>query len=572
MTEKKPQTTHPHWFSMDSRIINHIFILAALLSLGLVTPVMATAPLTQDAPENPPETGPLSIEEMRRVCDTKIQEEVARVQAQIENELNIIRNNPSGSEVTRRAEGSLRNLGRVAVDRLVEEISKNGNNPNVSRACSRVISHHLSDSQEGSWKTGIRKQMHALLQGDNAATRVLALVCLENDDDPALVPDLLSMLDTGGFEGKSRAAKMLTRLDSMEAVAPLKKLLNDENYQLRKLAVTTLGKINPPGIGQDLLKHLDDPSTEVKFATYDALVDVADSDIRRSLQARLDRLAGGLDEITPDPIQLKEIERTLTTLGAIGDGEVINDLRDLLRKTTHLRVEQATENALLAIMGRVRKTGDRSMLAAIRPILKSNKSRLKKEALRVARDLKDGGALPDIYPILESGDQGLMKLSVQTIAAIADPSSRSKLRVMLRPGTPQSVVVEAAYALAKIGDYSGMDKVTAPSRQLLQRDRNNGDAMVELGNVYKRLEKHTEAINWYRKALKSSRIYNRSEVKYRLAATYSLQNQNLNNAKAHLQQSMAEGYKGKDPNLDPEFENLRNQFGPLTKETQYGGK
>lgn len=517
-----------------------------------------------------PDLDTMSFETFRDHCRKKVDENSARIEGEIEAQLTILRNNPSGSAISRRAEERLRELGRSACARLIREIRNPEPDHAVASIGARVLGSLIVLPEEVGWQGRIRNEIADLLRNGSLSQKVLALEALRNDEDPGLIPHYVKVLESGDFSGQTKAARKLRQLEASEAVPSLRVLLDHDNYQVRKLAVESLAAIDPAGSTDVLLGRLDDASNDVRKAAYDALAQCPDSaSVVSRLQERLSVLSSRLDAVNPDPIQLQETDWLLAAIGRAADGSVIEDLRALLRKTTQIRIERSAENAILIILTRLQENNDRRELAAVRPLLSSTRARLQKAAIATVRTLKDQGALEDLYRLLQNSDQATVLEAVRALGAIGDRSARPKLRSLLKANNPRQVVLEAAYSLSNLGDFSGVDEVVGPIRQRLLKDRANVYAMVDLADAYKRLNKLNDAITWYKKALQSNRLANRGSVLYRLAAVYSLNGQ-TQPSHNYLLQSQQTGYSKRNPDEDPDFENLRNAVGALSKKPKIG--
>jgi len=541
-------------------------LLVVLLGSGTLFAQQPTPPPSLEAADMS-----LSIEELRRRCESEVRQARALLEREIEGQLQILRNNPPGSEISQRAKKTLARMGRAACETLVGEIATGTADRTLLLSCASILASLLDDPENVSWQQGAISRLAGLLGTGTPSQQVAVLVALQSTGDPALVPDLIAILDSNDFEARRWAARILGHLKSPEAIPGLEKLLQDQDYRVRQLGVETLALIDTEAQGVRLLDCLSDPSNEVKRAVYVALGRSRDTRVVEALRTRLRTLQGGLDSVNPDPIVIRELEWILKALGDIGSPAVIDDLRQVLRTTTLPAISQATEASLLAILIAVRTSGARQALGDVRQLLDSSWSDLQREAIRVVRDLRDTEALDRLHALLDNTDQDTVLLVIRTLGQIADPSSRTRLRALLRPTSSRIVVVESAYALARMGDFAGVDEVTAPIRQRLLKERNNAFAMVDMADAYKELTKYSDAIGWYRKALKSGRIASRARVKYSLAACYSLSGQ-IPAARAYLQQAMAEGFREKDPQTDPDFAGLRQAVGALIPETGYGGK
>jgi HEAT repeat protein len=119
-----------------------------------------------------------------------------------------------------------------------------------------------------------KEPLIAALKDESQRVRSSAATALSKLGDHRAIKPLIVLLKDGNLQIRSSSATALGRLGDPRAVEPLIDALKDENWQVRISSVNALGKLRDPRAVEPLITLLKDPTWNARMEVVEALVDI----------------------------------------------------------------------------------------------------------------------------------------------------------------------------------------------------------------------------------------------------------------------------------------------------------
>ncbi|MFL5805285.1 MAG: HEAT repeat domain-containing protein [Roseiflexaceae bacterium] len=281
----------------------------------------------------------------------------------------------------------------------------------------------------------------------------------------------LEMLHDPDIEVRAQVLPALARSGDFFYLAPavqvLNELLGDIDPQQRARAVRVLNQLDDVRSIRSLLRHLADPSDEVRLEAIEAIEALSQGAIHDWVRALVLKQMGAL---VRDPVE-RVRQATLTILGRCGAPEAYPALVDALADDSP--AVRATAADALARIGR-------PAILAIRPALEAGDPLLRKMAA-VALSRIDRGAFGALIGAQIDGDLRTIYCNqgrLQALAPCASYPSIMVLQSVLREQN-QGLVDEIFYLLAATHDGGAVEVIAESLRSGDPRVRANAAEALE---------------------------------------------------------------------------------------------
>ena len=292
------------------------------------------------------------------------------------------------------------------------------------------------------------------LRNKNEGVRAYAAHALGKIGDAAAVPHLITAIrQDKGYRVSIAAANALLQIKDVAAIPHFIVALQDENENIRRLAVESLGQIGDTSATPHLIRTLQDKARDVRSATIVALGQIGDTaaiphlliDLQSYHKEPFSRLAGwssanALVQILVNTADIpylltilqnqeKEMrEAAARSLGQIGDASATPHLITTLHRDNDCWVRQAATKALGQI-------GDTSAVSCL------------------------------ITTLQQDIDKGIRQAATEALGQIGDPTTVSHLITALQQDDDIGVRKAAAGALGQIGDASAIPHLSIALEQ-----------------------------------------------------------------------------------------------------------
>ncbi len=236
-----------------------------------------------------------------------------------------------------------------------------------------------------------------------------------------------------GYLGRCRAAQFLGNVGIPEAREPLERMLQDHRYDVRKMAVRSLGQLGDPNSVPALLSAIDNPRRTIPFGTVLlALINIGASGkeyVKRGLKQ------GGLRQ------------RAIATeiLGLVGSTEDTADLVYLLEHDPSPEVKIRSARAL----GRI--GSPKGIISMLRCLETDQPASLRIVACGALAAIGDRQILPEIARLLNPVDYQVARAAANAVSQMGTDGIRYLNRIADSNSTGSPFAIEALARIAAKG-------------------------------------------------------------------------------------------------------------------------
>lgn len=297
-----------------------------------------------------------------------------------------------------------------------------------------------------------------VLKSNSESPASSAAEALANIRNPRAVEPLLETLKTSRYEFvRSSVARALVKFGPVHALEPFKSMICDPDYQLRGLAVSSLGKLGDRSASDAIADALQDDNPKVAKAAAFALASLGDKrafDPLVSLLLIEPKMVSVRVDVNPDRYEDVDMNRATReiaarTLGILGDTRAIDPLASML-KDQHFKVQ-------LAVARSLGQLGDDRGFHYLLNLLKSGERKYIVNILTDLGETRDSRAVESLSELCKSESSG-WALKLSALAALRRIGTEEAVRVITDVmASGGKIVLDAAAELAKLGLDTGFD-------------------------------------------------------------------------------------------------------------------
>jgi HEAT repeat protein len=222
--------------------------------------------------------------------------------------------------------------------------------------------------------------------------------------------------------------------------------LTHPNWEIRRLAVTLLGKLNDPNVLHHLMERLEDERLDVQIQAINIIGELKAQEAKTQLK----RLAS-TDTPPNDEATFNRLCATLYALGSLGDAELpslITTWLDWLAQQDDISDNMARQLRLVAIES-LSRLGTPNILPVLeKEFLSSNDNDVLIAILHAFSTTNDSVAIEMIGKMPYSSNTDVKLVTIETLKKLGKISRRSATRILQSYSSDESDEIRKAAALA----------------------------------------------------------------------------------------------------------------------------
>jgi HEAT repeat protein len=298
-------------------------------------------------------------------------------------------------------------------------------------------------------------------------------------EHPAALPALIHALEFDTAPVRAAAAAALARVESMDAVGPLMKALNDPDAWVRYYALRSIGGVRGDAMTATVRRLIDDdPAPQVRLAAIEVLgrLDAVDAvnvlqPLTRSEQQDMARAAiRALGHTTDssaaaaltDALKSADPSRRLEAIAAIGARGGV-DAPDALQWAAAAESDESVATVAISALARLGSREGRDGASAIVALVSLTAEPARREASIAALSTLPGRRIGDVAKGLRHAAPDVRRATIQALSRMRNPEASYLVESALEDETA-AVRATAAAELRRLGSRNASRKLLALAR------------------------------------------------------------------------------------------------------------